>query len=147
MPEPTAPPTLLNRFHAATNERDFLSDVKGGASSAYNRVTSVGGSAATAAESAATNAVGDVKSGLSDIEGDLANELAKKLGIKEFYSIHLVDLCDGDFMPNATDPDATFNVTNCTTPFNYSKCDHYSFSNFLCFFSFFPFFFLGSRGG
>ncbi|ROV93503.1 hypothetical protein VSDG_06807 [Cytospora chrysosperma] len=63
---------------------------------------------------------GDVSSALSDIENDLADELAKKLGIKEFYSIHLVDLCDGDFEPNATNPDATFNVTNCTTAFDYN---------------------------
>ncbi|KUI60919.1 hypothetical protein VP1G_08116 [Cytospora mali] len=138
MPEPTAPPSLLNRFHAAPNEKRL--DVGGalkGAGSGLGDITSVGGditseggnyataatslakSVATTAESVATSVAGEALDKLSDIENDIANQLAKKLGIKEFYSIHLIDLCYGDFKPNATDPDANFNVTNCTTPFDY----------------------------
>lgn len=122
MPEPTAPPSLLNRFHAAPKEKRL--DIGGAlndATSVVGDATSAAGGVATAAENAATSAASDALSSLSDIENDIADQLAKKLGIKEFYSIHLVDLCDGDFQPKATDPDATFNVTNCTTPFQYGE--------------------------
>lgn len=123
MPEPTAPPSLLNRFHSSSNqERGFLDDVGNGINSAKNGLSTLTSEAGSVASSAA----GDVSSALSDIENDLADELAKKLGIKEFYSIHLVDLCDGDFEPNATNPDATFNVTNCTAAFDYSESQHRS---------------------
>lgn len=117
MPEPTAPPSLLNRFHASSSKErgldlrnlgDTLNSLKDDASSGISAV-----------ESVASSAADKVTDALSDAENDLADELAKKLGIKEFYSIHLADLCDGDFAPNATNPDATFNVTNCTTAFDY----------------------------
>lgn len=129
MPEPTAPPTLLHRFHAVSNEkRGIVGDAMNGANEVKSDAVAAGsaaGSAATSAvgdaKSAASSAAGDALSALSDIENDIADQLAKKLGIKEFYSIHLVDLCYGDFEPNATDPHATFNVTNCTTPFHYSE--------------------------
>lgn len=117
IPEPTAPPSLLNRFHSSSKqERGLLDDVGNGINSAKNGLSTLTSEAGSVASSAA----GDVSGALSDIENDLADELAKKLGIKEFYSIHLVDLCDGDFEPNATNPDATFNVTNCTTAFDYN---------------------------
>lgn len=125
MPEPTAPPSLLNRFHASSNKERGLGDIVGGlgnaANSLKNGATSVVGDVTSEAGSVATSAVDKATSALSDIENDVADKLAKSLGIKEFYSIHLVDLCDGSFEPNATDPHATFNVTNCTTAFDYSK--------------------------
>lgn len=118
MPEPTAAPTLLDRFHAAPEKRLDLGGAVGGA------ISDVGGavaSVATAAGAVATEAVGKGLDALQDIQNDLADELAKKLGIKEFYSIHLVDLCEGDFSPKVTDPKATFDVKNCTEPFKYGK--------------------------
>lgn len=125
MPEPTAPPTLLNRFHAAAEKRIDIGGVVGDVGDGINSVAGQAGSAvggvATAAGAAATEAVGKGLDALQDIQNDIADQLAKKLGIKEFYSIHLVDLCQGDFSPKATDPEATFDVTNCTEAFNYSK--------------------------
>ncbi|KUI72484.1 hypothetical protein VM1G_07624 [Cytospora mali] len=131
MPEPTAPPILLNRFRAAPNEKRFNvggafdtaaslgGDLTSKAGGAVTSATSAMKSFATSAESAVTSGAGEALDKLSDIENDIADKLARKLGIKEFYSIHLIDLCYGDFKPNATDPDANFNVTNCTTPFDY----------------------------
>ncbi|KAL1873947.1 hypothetical protein Daus18300_003820 [Diaporthe australafricana] len=123
MPEPTAPPALLNRFHAAPEKRidlgGAINDVGNGIGDVAGQAGSAAAGVATAAGAAATAAVGQGLDALQDIQNDLADQLAKKLGIKEFYSIHLVDLCQGDFSPKPTDPEATFDVTNCTEPFKY----------------------------
>jgi hypothetical protein len=70
--------------------------------------------------SSATAAIGDaagaLESDVASFENELADMLAKKLGIHEFYSLHLMDGCDGYFEPNATAPSPGYNVTNCTTP-------------------------------
>lgn len=121
MPEPTAPPTLLDRFHAAPEKRIDLGGVVDGVGDIAGQAGSAVGGVATAAGAAATEAVGQGLDALKDIQNDLADQLAKKLGIKEFYSIHLVDLCQGDFTPKATDPEATFDVKECTEAFNYSE--------------------------
>lgn len=125
MPEPTAPPALLDRFHAAPEKRidlgGVVNDVGNGIGDGLNQVGSVAGGVATAVGSAATEVAGKGLDALQDIQNDIADKLAKELGIKEFYSIHLVDLCQGDFSPKPTDPEATFDVENCTEPFNYSK--------------------------
>ncbi|KAI8672913.1 hypothetical protein NCS56_00755700 [Fusarium sp. Ph1] len=55
-----------------------------------------------------------VKEEINDITGEVADELADRLGVSEWYSIHVMSTCDGDFKPNATSPGAGFNVTNCT---------------------------------
>ncbi|KAJ9136436.1 hypothetical protein NKR23_g9864 [Pleurostoma richardsiae] len=68
----------------------------------------------------ATAAVGAAESHLASIEGDIADELAGELGIKQFYSLHVLDVCEGDFKPNATAPHAGYNVTNCTKPLDTS---------------------------
>ncbi|KAH8884739.1 hypothetical protein GQ53DRAFT_376505 [Thozetella sp. PMI_491] len=54
---------------------------------------------------------------LHDIENDIADKLADSLGIREFYSLHVLDICEGTFSPNVTAVGATANVTSCTTPF------------------------------
>lgn len=104
---------LIDRFHGAPEKRIDIGGVVGDVGSAV-------GGVATAAGAAATEAVGKGLDALQDIQNDIADELAKKLGIKEFYSFHLVDLCQGDFSPKPTDPEATFDVENCTEAFNYS---------------------------
>lgn len=125
LPEPTAPPTLLDRFHAAPGKRidlgGAINDVGNGVGDIAGQAGSAVGGVASAAGAAATSAVGQGLDALKDIQNDLADQLAKKLGIREFYSIHLVDLCQGDFSPKATDPEATFDVKECTEAFNYSK--------------------------
>lgn len=77
----------------------------------------------TSLVASATSAVGGaVESGIASIEGDIADKLADELGIKEFYALHAMDMCEGDFRPNATAPGATYNATstNCTAAMDFS---------------------------
>jgi len=59
---------------------------------------------------------GDLEGELDKIENDLADDLSKLLGIKQWYSLHMTDMCEGTFSPNATAKGASFNVTDCTDP-------------------------------
>lgn len=65
-----------------------------------------------------------VKGEINEITGDVADELADRLGVSEWYSIHVMSTCDGDFKPNATSPGAGFNVTNCTNSAPESESTH-----------------------
>lgn len=154
MPEATAPPNLLQRFHAAPIKRFGLGDITsaaGDVTSVGGDITSVGGQAATLVTSVGSDAtsvaagvastveseaskvtslvgsavssvLAEVKDEMQKIENELADELASLLGIHEWYSIHLIDMCYGNFTPKTTAPNATMAVTNCTTPFDYSEC-------------------------
>lgn len=51
---------------------------------------------------------------LEDVGGDVANGLADRLGLPDFYSAHLLTYCEGDYRPNGTAPDASKNVTRCS---------------------------------
>lgn len=51
---------------------------------------------------------------LNDIGNNIADRLADELGISQWYSVHLMTLCRGEFEPNATDPSPDHNVTSCT---------------------------------
>lgn len=62
----------------------------------------------------ASNITSAIESDLTPIENNLADELAAKLGIKQWYSMHMMDLCEGVYSPNATSPDASYNATSCT---------------------------------
>src|SRR3569833_740354 len=64
----------------------------------------------------ATAAIGAAESKLASSEGDIADKLASEIGIKQFYSLHAMDTCEGYFTPNATAPGAGYNTTNCSTP-------------------------------
>jgi len=58
--------------------------------------------------------LGELEGDLNDIVGDVADKLATELGIHQWYSLHLMDLCEGMYKPNATSKDAHKNVTHCT---------------------------------
>jgi len=51
---------------------------------------------------------------LDGIIGDVADKLAKELGIKQWYSLHLMDMCEGTYAPNATEKGAALNVSTCS---------------------------------
>lgn len=51
---------------------------------------------------------------LNDITNDIADQLAHELGISQWYSLHIMNACEGNFAPNATSPGAWYNTTNCT---------------------------------
>lgn len=52
---------------------------------------------------------------LNKIGNKIADELADQLGIHEWYSLHVMDMCFGTFRPNATAKGASKNGTRCTT--------------------------------
>lgn len=51
---------------------------------------------------------------LNDIGNDIADRLSEEIGISQWYSIHMMTLCRGEFEPNATESDPDLNVTSCT---------------------------------
>lgn len=58
---------------------------------------------------------------LGSLGGEIANDLANQLGIGEFYSIHAMDFCQGDFSPSPATPGASHNVTQCSAPLDFRK--------------------------
>lgn len=143
----TSPPSLLRRYHraaAAPDKRFGISDL----TSAAGELTSDASAAATAAAagatrassavaSAVTSAVGAAESGLAHlvsearaeletIQGDLADELSAKLGLQQWYAVHLTDLCYGNFTPNATAANATWGASNCTAPFHWTSVRNFT---------------------
>ncbi|KAK1778006.1 actin cortical patch SUR7/pH-response regulator pali [Copromyces sp. CBS 386.78] len=69
----------------------------------------------------ATGAVEDAKDDLlntlGDIENDIANQLAEKLGIHEFYSLHATTVCEGEYSPSPTAKGAGRSVAKCIKTF------------------------------
>lgn len=69
-------------------------------------------------EASATAAVGSLESSAADalnqIGNDITGKLSKELGIEQFYSLHIMDLCEGDYAPNATASNQWRNVSSCT---------------------------------
>lgn len=49
-----------------------------------------------------------------DIRDDVADKLAEKLGIHQWYSLHMMDMCMGTYTPKPTAEDAKQNVSSCT---------------------------------
>ncbi|CAL3969978.1 hypothetical protein PZA11_007489 [Diplocarpon coronariae] len=61
-----------------------------------------------------TGAVDAVQDEFNDLASDVADKLSKELGINQWYSVHMLDLCRGDYKPNATAKATSKNVTACT---------------------------------
>lgn len=126
-------------FNTSTLGHNFLSTIAGSSSSsatttsaaAATTTASKGGlggdipdpfSALSSLKATATGILGSVESSaasiLGDVGDDVADKLADELGIDQFYTVHIMDLCQGDYAPNATAPGAWMNVTNCTGEFS-----------------------------
>jgi len=60
------------------------------------------------------NATDSIISELDDIENDIADKLAQTIGIEQWYSLHLMDMCEGSYSPNATHKGAHKNISSCT---------------------------------
>ena len=82
--------------------------------------TSTGGATPTATSigsffsGLAHNITASIENELNDIEGEVADKLAAKLGIQQWYSWHIMDFCEGKYKPNATSKHAGYNVTHCS---------------------------------
>jgi hypothetical protein len=85
------------------------------------------GGACSTATAAIDSLHSDVADKVNDVGNAIADELADRLGISEFYSIHPLAICEGDFTPNATTPGADRNVTKCHKGFT----NGYNVSDFL----------------
>lgn len=73
----------------------------------------------SAIAAAAASLPSEAASLLGQIGGSVANQLAGQLGISEFYSIHAMDFCQGNFSPSASRVGAAHMVTNCTAPLDF----------------------------
>jgi len=76
--------------------------------------TSIGSFFSNLAHNVTGEIEGDLANDLNKIAGDVADKLADELGINQWYSLHLMDLCEGSYSPNATQKGAHKNVTHCT---------------------------------
>jgi len=83
--------------------------------------TSTGSSVGSFFSGIAKNVTGEIEQigdeivdDLNDFVGDIADKLAEELGIEQWYSLHLMTLCEGEYKPNATTKGASKNVTHCT---------------------------------
>jgi hypothetical protein len=57
---------------------------------------------------------GRVQDGLNDLTGGIADRLADELGVSEWFSLHVMTYCEGQYRPNATAHNAGLNVTDCS---------------------------------
>ncbi|KAH7314221.1 actin cortical patch SUR7/pH-response regulator pali [Rhexocercosporidium sp. MPI-PUGE-AT-0058] len=60
------------------------------------------------------NVTDTIEDEFNDLVADVADRLAKELGIHQWYSLHLLDMCEGEYKPNATAKGASKNVTSCS---------------------------------
>lgn len=58
--------------------------------------------------------VDELRDKVDDVTAALADRVTEKLGIEEWYGLHLMTLCEGSYNPNGTAPGADKNVTECT---------------------------------
>jgi len=56
----------------------------------------------------------DIENDLGALADDVTDAIARELGIKEWYSLHLMDMCEGTYKPNATAKGAAKNVSRCS---------------------------------
>lgn len=60
------------------------------------------------------NVTSTIENEINDIQNDLVDKLAAEIGIKQWYSLHMMDMCEGTYSPNATAVGASYNVSKCT---------------------------------
>ncbi|KUI73509.1 hypothetical protein VM1G_09089 [Cytospora mali] len=121
-------------FNTSTLGHNYISSLSGDSSSSSTTTTATPTSTSdgggiggffSSLKASATAIVGSVESEaasiLNDIGNDVADKLADELGIEQFYSLHVMDTCEGNYAPNATTSGAWANVTNCTTPMDFSS--------------------------
>lgn len=50
----------------------------------------------------------------NDLVGDAVDDVADALGISDWYSIHVMNACEGNFKSNGNASSTSLNTTNCT---------------------------------
>jgi len=56
------------------------------------------------------NITSSIEGELDSLGNELADELSEALGIKEWYSFHVMNMCEGIYSPNATAKGASYKV-------------------------------------
>ncbi|KAI5922612.1 actin cortical patch SUR7/pH-response regulator pali [Camillea tinctor] len=107
----------LEDYHLiAINMSNFGHDLIASATSSSSEPTSTSdGSFWDTIESGLSDIGDDITDEINDIANDYADRIAEELGISQWYSLHIMTACEGDFAPNATSPGAWYNTTNCTS--------------------------------
>lgn len=65
---------------------------------------------------------------INNLVGDAVDDIAHSLGIEDWYSIHVMDSCEGSFKPNATASGPSLNTTNCT---NSPGCEQFTLARMI----------------
>ena len=61
------------------------------------------------------NLINDFQDEANDAISDVADAAADALNLTDFYSVHIMNYCEGYFRPNATDDNAKKNTTFCSS--------------------------------
>ncbi|KAH6894147.1 actin cortical patch SUR7/pH-response regulator pali [Thelonectria olida] len=56
----------------------------------------------------------DIIDEINNVTSQIVDEWAEALGIAEWYSLHVVNVCEGYYKGNATNKNAGLNITHCT---------------------------------
>ncbi|KYK59486.1 SUR7 protein [Drechmeria coniospora] len=56
----------------------------------------------------------EVKDKVNDITNEIAGKLTSKLGVSQWYSLHVMNSCEGNWTPDPTAPDPSLEVTKCS---------------------------------
>ncbi|ORY63062.1 actin cortical patch SUR7/pH-response regulator pali [Pseudomassariella vexata] len=105
-------PGRMEEYHViAINMSNFGHDLVPTATSGGSNPTSTSEGGIGAIFS---SVVASAESAIGDALDDIADELSTELGISQWYSLHIMNACEGTYAPNATSPGAWYNVTNCT---------------------------------
>lgn len=57
----------------------------------------------------------DTRDKVNQITANIADDIADKVGVADWYSLHVMNSCEGEYSPKATVIGAGLNVTNCTS--------------------------------
>jgi hypothetical protein len=86
--------------------------ISGTGSSLFNSLAGSGSELGKFFSEVVGNFTANVDNKLSKAENSVAEGITSALGIQEFYSIHLRDVCSGT-LSSPSDPNAKFNITAC----------------------------------
>lgn len=126
-------PNFMEEFHIITLNTSTLGH------QLVSTPTSSGAAATSTSSGFWSNLINNVTSEVhnisatleGDLDGylnDLADKLASELGIEQWYSLHLMDMCEGTYKPNATSKGASKNISSCT---NQTAMYHFDLSKSL----------------
>ncbi|KAI1298899.1 actin cortical patch SUR7/pH-response regulator pali [Xylaria venustula] len=61
-----------------------------------------------------SDGIDNITDGINNVTNGVADKIIGELGISEWYSLHVMTICEGMFAPNASAPGSWYNLTNCT---------------------------------